>query len=167
MTLYARWLTVCLLSITSFQITSAQSRIDSISTGDTTFIFRDDTLFSNKGFNIFVGQHLIAGRGSDEEGRYRAISFRSPFAFPLWFMRETELKNDPAYSIDPYKRDGDMVKGSVDSGRSFIVMKIRSEGRRKKWHYYLVFLSDGRHIFPLKLRCNIILALQRKEILLG
>jgi len=166
MPLFFRSWMVCLLSVISFHIATAQSVDDSITVGDTTFLFRDDTLFSNKGFNIFVGQRLIAGKGSDENGRYRSISFKSAFAFPLLFMRETEIKNNEEYRNNPSLRDQDKVSQSVDSGQSLIVKKIQSKGRKKKWHYYLVFLSDGRSSFSLKLRCDIIEALKRKELLI-
>ena len=158
---------ICLLLwIFSFRAASGQSIVDSLKEGDTTFLFRDDTLFSNKGFKIFVGQHLIAGKGSDEEGRYRTIGFKSAFAFPVWFMRDAEINNNASYQNDPSLRDRDKVREYLDSGRTLIVRKIKSESRKKKWHYYLVFLSDDAHSFSMKYRCDITTALRRKEILL-
>jgi len=166
MPLFFRSWMVCLLSIISFHIAVAQSGDDSITVGDTTFLYRDDTLFSNKGFNIFVGQRLIAGKGSDEAGHYRSIGFKSSFAFPLLFLRGTEIKNNTDYQNDESLRDRDKVREYLDSGRTLIVKKIKSEGRKKKWHYYLVFFSDGTSSFSLKYRCNIIEALKRKEVLI-
>jgi hypothetical protein len=157
---------ICLLYMLSFQTVSGQSPVDPVKEGDTTFILRDDTLFSNKGFYIFVGQHLIAGKGSDEDGHYRAIGFKSAAAFPLLFLRDAEMKNNVDYQNDPSIRDRDKVREYLDSGRSLIVRKIKSMGGKKKWHYYLVFLSDGTSSLSLNYRCDIATALRRKEILI-
>ena len=157
---------ICLLCILTFHTVFGQSPIDSVKEGDTTFIFRDDTLFSNKGFYIFVGQHLIAGKGSDEDGHYQTIGFKSAAAVPLLFLRNAEIKNNVDYQSDPSERDRDKVREYLDSGRSLIVTKIKSMGRKKNWHYYLVFLSDGTSSLSLNYRCDIAMALRRKELLI-
>jgi len=156
--------TICLLCVLSFHAVSGQPDVDSLKDGDTTFVFRDDTLFSNKGLNIFVGQRLIAGKGSGEGGHYKTIGFKSAAAFPLLFLRDAEIKNNVEYQNDPSLRDADKVREYLDSGRSLIVRKIKSMGRKKKWHYYLVFLSDGPSSLSLKYRCDIISALRQKEL---
>lgn len=162
---YLQPLFACLLSMIAFHATLAQST-DTIKDGDTTWTYRDDTLFTDKGFNIYVGQQLVAGKGSDEEGRYRSISFKSALAFPLMFLRETEIKNNYSYEADPNLRDRDKVKEYLDSGHVLTVKKIKSEGRKKKWHYYQVYLWDGKSSLSLKYRCNILVALRQKEITL-
>src|SRR4051812_22317576 len=139
---------------------------DSIKVGDTTYIYKDDTLFSDKGFSICVGQTLFAGKGGGEDARYMSISFKSAFAFPLMFLRGTELKNNSDYESNPSLRDADKVKEYLSPGRQLIVKRIRDRGRKKKWHFFEVYCWDGKSSLALKYRCDIARALHLHEILL-
>jgi len=133
---------------------------------DTTFIFKDDTLFSNIGFKIFVGQNLIIGKGSEGNGCYQAISFKSPIALPILLFRKTETANNLEYQVDPSQRDKDKVKEYLNIGQSLTVTKIKSQGNGKKWHYYLVYLADGTSSLSTKFKVDIAYALKLKELLI-
>ncbi|HSZ85991.1 MAG TPA: hypothetical protein VK787_08160 [Puia sp.] len=137
--------TICLLWSSIPLIAFGQSATDSVIQGDTTFTLKNDTLFTNSGFNIFTGQKLLIGKASDQKGHYQSISFKSSLAFPLLFLRDTEIKNNVDYQLDPTERDKDKVKETLIPGQFLIVKKIKSIAKKKKWHYYLVYLYDEHH----------------------
>jgi len=120
-----------------------------------------DTLLSNKGDSIYVGKLLTVGKGSGENGRYEAISFKSATAFPLLLFRNSETKSNPEYQADPSARDADKVKDYLAPGQLLEVTKIKSKGGGKNWHYYQVFLSGA----GAKFKCDIAYALALKELL--
>lgn len=124
------------------------------------FTFKNDTLFAPNGGSIYVGKRLTVGKGSGEYGRYQAISFKSPAAFPLLFLRKSEIENDPEYKVNPSARDDDKVKAYLAPGQSLTVAKINSKGNNTVWHYYEVLLVDGSN----KFRCDIGSALALKEL---
>lgn len=132
-----------LLFIVFFRISAGRSFTSSKKVVDTTFTFKNDTLFSNVGFKIFVGQKLIVGKGSEDHGRYQTLIFRSPAAISLLLFRKTELANDPEYRLDPPLRDQDKVKEYLTVGKSLIVTKIKLKGNEMQLHHYLLYLSDG------------------------
>ena len=166
-----------LLCLASFQAASGQPTTDTVKstadaiklTSDTakeaeTFTYADDTIYSSKGYKIFVGQHVIAGKGSGEEGRYKYISFKSPFAFPLIFLRNTEIRQDIDYRNDPNLRDQDKVKEALVPGSTLTIRKIKVMAKHKKWQYYRVHLWDGSSSLSNKYQCDIISALNAHEV---
>ena len=126
------------------------------------FNLRNDTLLSPNGESIYIGKQLIVGKGSGENGRYQAITFKSRTAFPLLFLRNAEIKNDPEYKVAPSARDEDKVKSYLIPGQSLTVVKISSKGDNKVWHYYQVILDNGSNKFS----CDIGYAVGLKELLI-
>jgi len=131
---------------------------------DTTYFLQSDTLFSNAGFYIFIGQKLYAGKGSQEDDCYQTISFKSFLAFPLWFMRQKEIENNYEYQSDPSRRDADKVKETLSDGKELIVTEIKRKKGPKGTHWYQIFLKDTEKILSYKYSCSIVDAIRLKEI---
>lgn len=132
---------------------------------DTTFVFKNDTLISNIGFKIFVGQKLTIGKGS-VDGRYQTISFKSPFALPILLNRNLDIKNNIEYQNDPSLRDQDKVKEYLNIGQFLIVTKIKSAGNAKRGYHYVLYLIAGENSLSYKYICDDIdYALKLKELL--
>jgi hypothetical protein len=131
---------------------------------DTTYFLKEDTLFSNAGFNIYVGQTLYAGKGSLEQNRFQTIGFKSSLAFPLLFMRDKEIENNSEYRSDHSIRDADIVKKSFGEGIPLIVKRIKKRKGLKGTYWYQVYLKDTEKIFSSKYLCNIGNAIRLKEI---
>jgi|GEM_PF-4028514 len=142
---------------TSKQAIPYEHRSSSIS-----FKLVNDTLFWETNKSIYIGKKLTVGKGSGDNGRYQAITFKSPTTFPLLFLRNTEIENNPEYKVDPLTRDDDKVKNYLTPGQSLTVTKISSKGNGKAWHYYEVLVVDGRN----KFKCDIGYAIELKELLL-
>jgi hypothetical protein len=166
MTIYKKYL-ILLLLITLFPIVGfSQQDIDTAFEKDTSYAFQNDTLYLSTGFKIYLGQKLTVGKGSNENGQFETISFKSALAFPLLFLRETEIKNNTDYQRDPTERDRDIVKEHLQEGQSLIVKKVKEYGKRKNKQYYILQLWDGDSKWANKYFCDIILAIKLKEILI-
>lgn len=161
---YAVFIAALLLSVSIPGIGFGQSITDPLKRDTTHLVLRNDTLFSDKGYKIFVGKQLVIGKGSGENGRYLSINFKSAAAFPLIFLRNAEIKNNIEYQADPSARDADKVKEYLTEGKSLIVKKIKLKGNTRNWHYYLVYLSDGPSSSAQKFKCSIAYALDLKEL---
>ncbi len=157
---------VFILFILSLNISSGKHIINLKRVVDTILTFKNDTLYSNVGFKIFIGQKLTIGKGSDD-GRYQTISFKSPFALPTLLNRNLDIKNNVEYQNDPSLRDQDKVKESLDVGQSFLVIKIKSSGNVRHGFHYLLYLATGTSSFSNKFVCgDIYYALKLKELLI-
>ena len=77
---------------------------------DSLYIFRNDSLFISPDSIITIGQKLKIGNGSDENGWYESISFKSAFAWPLWLFRSSELENEYDTPDGAYIREREKVK---------------------------------------------------------
>lgn len=143
----------------------AQSSKDTVYAGDVGWWLQDDTLRSSQGVVIYVGEALYAGQGSAESGRYKTVGFKSSMAFPLMFMRGTQISQNSDYQADNSSFDADKVKESFSPGTKLTVHRIRNRGRGKKWHYFELYLWDGKSgAVALKYRCDIAHAIQLGEV---
>ena len=133
---------------------------------DTLYTLDGDTLRTDAGFQFYVGQRLIVGKGSDEHGWYRAIGFRSATAWPLLLFHDMEMKNDYQYQSDGEgARDRDKVRQSLDSGQRAVVTRIKRKGGPKHGYIYWV-LFKTKDAPGLRFRCNITAAIRSREMLL-
>ena len=154
---------ILLIVLCSFYNANCQEINSDIHKSDTTFTLVGDTLFSNKGFNLYIGQKVIAGHGSDENGWYRYVRFNSAFTWEKWLFRDMEINNNMEYQSDESKRDQDKVKEFFRSGDTLVIKKI-IQSRKKKIGTYLIlkYKSSVQSNF----RCFIPYALNLKELLL-
>ena len=154
-----------IVSLFSFQFSICQidSSYERPAEMDTVYYLQNDTLFSNAGFYIYPGQELYLGKGSSPDSLYTTFGFKSPFAFPLWFMRETELKNNYEWGADPSKRERDKLQGTLWPGKPMVVIKIKQKKYRSGIYYYINF-KDTEKLFSLKYRCSIVEAIKRGEV---
>src|SRR5258708_6984477 len=77
------------------------------------YTLANDTLYTNAGFQIFVGQQIIIGKGSGQNGWYQSIGFRSGAAWPLLLFYNTELKVTYNEPDGTQIRENDKVKESL------------------------------------------------------
>ena len=100
-----------------------------------------DTIITNKGFTIYVGQKLIVGKGTGLNGRYVAIGFKTPVNFTNLFLRETDIAHNPEYKLDPSAREKDKVKESLVIGSIVTINKLIINGNNKKGHSYVIYFK--------------------------
>ena len=120
-----------------------------------------DTIITNKGFTIYVGQKLIVGKGSGENSWYRTIDFKNGFNFPLLFLRDLEIKQNLKYQADPSVRNKDKVKEYLKPGYNLTVLKIKKVGP----NYIALLRNDER--FSINYKSLIVEAIKCNELLLN
>ena len=155
-----------LLLITCFQLLFSNTKAQTTptkSSSDTLYSLKNDSLFISDDSIITVGQKLVVGKGSDENGWYTSMRFKSAFAWPLWLFRSSELDNEYDKHDGVYIRERDKVKSSLGPGVVLQVIKIKKEGNKRRGYSYIVYLKDKR-FGGSKYFCNIKLALATKEI---
>ncbi len=134
-------------------------------TPDTTYTLIGDTLFSNANYKIAVGQPLIIGNASGEEGRYQTIMFKSGASWPLLLFRDAEIRQNYEYQLDPTAREKDKVKGILAPGDTLIVRKIKRFGGRRSGRYrYVVTMGQKQGIVAVNFRCDISYAIRLGEV---
>jgi hypothetical protein len=134
---------------------------------DTVYTLLDDTLYSNIGFAIIVGQKLLVGKGSEEKGWYMSMWFKSPFNWSLWLFRDAELNTstNPSRIDAAQERENNKLKNFLHEGDSLVIKKIRKKGNKKYGYWYAVYLKDTK--FPItNFICNIEVAIKTKEIII-
>lgn len=138
-----------------------------MSSRDTVYTLVGDTLFTNTGIRIVVGQSLTVGKGSDENGWYASMSFKSPFNWSLWLFRDKELNNstNPSRVDAAWERERYKLRDYFYEGDSVLVKKIRKKGNKKYGYWYAVYIKTYK--FPkAKFICNIKLAIKNREIII-
>jgi hypothetical protein len=125
-----------------------------------------DTLFNTENFKIYPEQKFKCGKGSDENGWYKAITFKNPANWANLLWREMEIKNNIDYQFDEGKRDKDKVKEYLNPGDTLVVTKIEKRGNRKYGYWYVVNMRQGQGPLSLQYTCTIAEALKSDEILL-
>ena len=150
-----------LVVLSSFYKAYSQNSKTDINRTDTTFTLVGDTLFSNKGFNLYVGMKVIAGNGSDENGWYRYVRFNSAFTWEKWLFRDLEMKNNSEYKTDESKRELDKVKEFFPSGDTLEIKKI-IKSRKKSIGTYLILKPKSS--FQSNFKCFISEAINSKEL---
>jgi hypothetical protein len=144
----------------------AQSDTTAIS-ADTTYTMAGNTLSTNQGFKIVVGQPIIIGEASGEQGWYRSITFKSPAAWPVLLFREQELSQNLDYQLDESIRDKDKVKGLLAKGDTLTVVKIkRFDNKRAGNQWYVVLMRLGQGLLSVNFRCYIMDAIRLGEVIL-
>lgn len=121
---------------------------------------KDDTLFSNTGLKLFVGQRLIIGKPSGEDGNFRSINHNSAALVPSIWGQDTRYP----YAIENHvnkKKSKEKVKKNLVPGNSVVINKIGYLKTGKPYFYAASFLSDTEGFY-----CDIKLALILKELLL-
>ncbi|MBD3750549.1 MAG: hypothetical protein IE931_13755 [Sphingobacteriales bacterium] len=134
---------------------------------DNVYNLLNDTLFTNRGIRIIVGQKLIVGKGSDKNGWYSSMQFRSPFNWSIWLFRDMELNNstNPSKVDAEQERERDSLRDFFHEGDSVLVKKIKRKGNKKYGYWYVLYLKTLK--FPkANFICNINLAIKKKEIII-
>src|SRR5882757_6170693 len=137
-----------------------QTNTDLLINDRMTLELKNDTLFSDTGLKIFIGQKLTIGNAAGEEGRYRSIISKKAAIVPSIWGQDRRFENAIENYVDS-KKNKEKVKKSLIPGNLLTVKEI-GFSKAGKPHFYIVYLasdSDGYN-------CDIKLALILKELLL-
>jgi hypothetical protein len=116
---------------------------------------------------IWVGQDLVIGVGSRENGWYKTMAFKSAFAWPIWLFRESQLQNNYTYTYDPDQiRTYDLVKDALTPGQELRVIKIRKRWNKTAGHYWHQLYLKDRSFGGVRFWCNIEESLKYKELII-
>ena len=137
-----------------------QTNADSLINDQMTLGLKDDTLVSNTGLKIFVGQKLIIGNASGEAGRYRSIISKKAALVPSIWGQDARFENAIENYVDS-KKNKEKVKKSLTPG-NLLTIKGIVLSKTAKPHFYMVSLSSDSDGY----KCDIKLALLLKELLL-
>lgn len=153
-------ITLAFLCFSLFVSSSANSQnsIDSVITENIKFELAHDTLTSPSGLKIYPGQKFTLGNGVGPNGRYRSIISKYAALVPNIWGRN----NGYEYLIENYvdNKKGKKQIGALAPGQVFTLGKIVKAGKNQ-FQFYLAGLSSESNDY----RCDILLALQLKELL--
>jgi hypothetical protein len=138
----------------------AQTKADAFINNDMTFELKNDTLFSNTGLKIFVGQKLIIGNAGGESGQYRSVISKKAAIVPSIWGQDTRFEHAIENYVDS-KKNKEKVKKSLVPGVLLTINRIQFS-KTGKPYFYLVSLSSDTDSYS----CDIKLALILKELLL-
>ena len=120
---------------------------------------RNDTLFSNAGISIFVGQKILLGQPAAQD-RYRSILSKYAAIVPEIWGPNKRFENQFENYVDSKKGKASVRK--LKQGEYLAVTAIGIMGDRKSSQYYVVLLSSVQD----KYKCDISLALSLGELLI-
>jgi hypothetical protein len=127
---------------------------------DMTFELKNDTLFSNTGVKLFIGQKLIVGNAAGEAGQYRSIISKKAAIVPSIWGQNKRFENAIENYVDS-KKNKEKLKRSLIPGNLLTIKRIGLSTAGKP-HFYMVSLSSA----PDGYNADIKLALLLKELLL-
>ena len=130
-----------------------------MSNKELSFEWRNDTLYSNTGLKLYVGQKLVLGPASGEGGKYRSIVSKKAAIVPSIWGQDKRFGN----AIENYKdskKNKERLRILLVPGLS---LTIKAIGLVKigKPHFYMVILSSDTD----ECKADIKLALALGELL--
>ncbi len=108
---------------------------------NTTFTLVDDTILSTEKFKIYPQQKWRSSKGSDENGWYKAITFKNLANWAILIERRIDIESNPDYQADESRRDKDKVKEFLNPGNTLEVTKIQKRGNQKFGYKYVVSMK--------------------------
>jgi hypothetical protein len=139
---------------------SAQTNTGNETDKNTSFQFKDDTLYSNTGLKIFVGQKLTIGTAAGVDGHYRSVITQKAAIVPSIWGQDMRYENAIENYVDS-KRNKEKLKKSLVPGNSVTVKRIVLSKSGKPYFYMVSLALDTDHY-----NADIKLALILKELLL-
>jgi hypothetical protein len=127
---------------------------------NTSFEFKDDTLFSGTGLKLYIGQKLIIGNPAGEAGQYRSIISKKAAIVPSIWGQDIRYENAIENYVDS-RKNKQKVKKSLIPGNSVTINKIIFS-KTGKPYFYLAFISSETDGYS----CDIKLSLILNELLL-
>ena len=137
-----------------------QTNDDTPTNDNMRFTLIDDTLFSNTGLKLVIGQKLTIGNAGGEKGEYRSIISKKAAIVPSIWGQDGRYENAIENYVDS-KKNKEKVKASLIPGNILTIKKI-GFWTNSKPHFYVVYLSSDTDGY----NCDIKLALNLKELLL-
>jgi hypothetical protein len=132
---------------------------------DVVFTLVGDTLFTNKNFKIFIGQQLIVGNGSSENGWYKTTSFNSVidwYSVTLAILGTENTENQD----EKESRTNDLVRDCLHQEGTLYVSKIKKYRNDRNTFRYVVILRSRPGKPNTNYRCNIQNAIETGEIVI-
>lgn len=145
----------------SFGSVIAQSSTDSLFGKGINAELRNDTLFVGSGIIIYPGQQFVVGTGARVDGGYRTIISKYAAIVPTIWGHNSKYEYDIENVVDSKK--GRQLLAELKPGQILTIGKIGKGGKKEYQYYSATLLSDGKE---LKYRCDILVALRLKELLL-
>lgn len=139
---------------------NGQTNPDTLINKDAIFELKGDTLFSNTGLKIFVGQKLIVGKATGNEGLFRSIISKKAAIVPSIWGQDKRYENAIENIVDS-KKNKQKVKDSLTSGK-VLTIKRMILSKTGKPHFFMVRLSSDTDEY----NCDIKLSLILNELLL-
>lgn len=133
---------------------------------DTLLNQRGDTLFISEHSKVFVNQKVVVGTATGSNGWYASIGFKSAFNWPTWLFKGAEERVNYDYEANPQHRINDKVKAYLHPGDTMTITQIKRNGNQHKGYWYTADLKSNQAFSP-RYRCNLLYALDTKEIMPG
>jgi hypothetical protein len=137
-----------------------QAKEDNLINTTMTFELKNDTLYSTTGLKIFVGQKLIVGSASGEEGQYRSIISRQAAIVPSIWGQDRRYENAIENYVDS-KKNREKLKKLLIPGTTLTIKGIGLSKTGKPYFYMIGLSSDSGGC-----KADIKLALVLRELLL-
>ena len=138
----------------------AQTNNRELINNNTTFEFKNDTLFASTGFKIFIGQKFTIGSPTGEAGLYRSIISKKAAIVPSIWGQDKRYENAIENYVDS-KKNIEKVKKSLIPGNTLTITRIFFS-KSGKPYFYIASLSSDTDGY----NCDIKLALILNELLL-
>jgi hypothetical protein len=145
------------IAILISQTTFAQKSKDTEINKDTKFVVVNDTLISESGRKIFVGQKLKLGKPSGNNNSYRSIISKYAALVPNIWGNNNGLKHLIENYVDNKK--GKKQLAELIPGQIFTIGKIVKTGKKEFQFYYGKLLTESTNY-----GCDILFALELGEL---
>jgi len=122
------------------ETTFGQTNNETLIKDDMTFELKNDTLYSSTGLKLFVGQQLIIGNASGEEGQFRSIISTKAAIVPSIWGQDKRYENAIENYVDS-KKSKEKLRQFLVVGNSLTIKGI-DLSKTGKPHFYMVLLSS-------------------------
>ena len=151
-----------IFSVLFFSHTALAQTSSGATTNDVvSFEWRHDTLYSNNGLKLFVGQQLTVGEPAGVAGKFRSIISKKAAIVPSIWGQDRRYENAIENYVDS-KKNKEKLNSFLLSVRSLTIKRIQLS-KTGKPHFYMVLLSSGSG----ECQADIKLALALKELQLN
>ena len=123
-----------------------------------TLQLKGDTLYTDTDLKFFVGQKLVIGNPSGDDGFYRAVIYKNAALVPSIWGQDMRYDNAIENHVNK-KKSREKVKSSFVPGNSVTITHITYLKTAKPYFYLVSLEYDGD-----RYNCDLRLALVLKEL---
>ena len=136
---FQKMLLLCLIVVAT-NTAFGQTNNETLVKDDMTFELKNDTLYSNTGLKLFVGQQLIIGNASGDGGQFRSIISTKAAIVPSIWGQDKRYENAIENYVDS-KKNKEKLRQFLVTGNSLVIKGI-GLSKEGKPHFYMVLLSS-------------------------